>query len=330
MTDFAPLVSAFLQTYLPCERRASRHTVLNYTDSIRLLVVFVAGRLGVQPCRLQVEHFTVEMVLDFLEFLERDRGNTIGTRNVRLAAVKSFFRYLEYRVPACLDLASQIRSIPKKRADKPLIDWLDAAEVQALLDAPDLATAVGIRDCAMLHLTFACGLRVSEVTSLALDNLSWPGLDSIRVIGKGRRERELPLWKETRTVLTHWLDIRPQVDNRYLFLNARGKAMSRDGFAWRLDLHVATAAKQVSSLAGKRVTPHVLRHSCAMNTLQATGDIRKVALWLGHANIQSTEVYLRANPVEKLEILGASTSPTIRKGSFAGVQDSLMALLNGI
>ena len=329
MTDLAPHLSAFLQVYLPNERRVSLHTLQSYTECFRLLVVFASERLGIRPCNLAVEHFTVTLLTAFLEYLQTDRKNRISTHNVRLAAIKSFYRYLEYQVPGCLDLALQVRAIPAKIADKPLIDWLEKTEIQAILDAPDPSTHSGLRDRAMLHLCYAAGLRVSELTTLTLDSLSGPGLATVRIMGKGRRERELPLWKETRTVLDQWLTVRPAVGSRSLFLNARGGAMSSDGFSYILRRHVATAAKAVPSIRGKRVTPHGLRHSAAMAVLHATGDIRKVSLWLGHAALASTEIYLHANPVEKLEILKATAPPSIRPGIFPGVSDTLMDLLKG-
>ena len=255
MTDLAPHLTAFLQQHLPNERRFSRHTVQSYTECFRLLVLYAAEQIKVRPCALKIEHFTVALLLAFLEALEKVRNNSVGTRNIRLAAIKSFFRYVEYRVPSCLDHALQVRAIPQKRADKPLIDWLDRTEMQAILDAPDTATVAGLRDRAMLHLCYAAGLRVSELTGLTLDSLSGPGLETIRILGKGRRDRELPLWKETKTVLDEWLDVRPPVNNRYLFLNARGRAMSTDGFAYVLKQHVATAARKVASIKGQAGHP---------------------------------------------------------------------------
>jgi len=328
MTDLAPHLAAFLQEHLPRERRCSAHTVQSYSECFKLLVLYAAEQLKLRPANLRIEHFTVALLVAFLDFLETGRSNSVGTRNTRLAAIKSFFRYLEYRVPSVLELASQVRAIPQKRADKPLIDWLAPSELQAVLEAPDTSTVAGLRDRAMMHLCYAAGLRVSELTALTLDSLSSPQLESIRILGKGRRERELPLWKETRTVLGEWLNVRPAVSNRYLFLNARGRAMSPDGFAYRLSLHVATAVEAAPSLAAKRVTPHVLRHSTAMTILRATGDTRKVSLWLGHADTKTTESYLRASPAEKLEILKASTPPSIQPGKFPGAQDAVMNLLN--
>ena len=329
MTDLAPHLTAFLQDYLPNERCFSRHTVQGYTDCFRLLVLYAAERKKIRPCALKIEHFTVAFLLAFLESLEKVRDNSVSTRNIRLAAIKSFFRYLEYRLPSCLDHALQVRAIPHKRTDKPLIDWLDRTEMQAILDAPDTATVAGLRDRAMLHLCYAAGLRVSELTGLTLDSLSGPRIETIRILGKGRRDRELPLWKETKTILNAWLDVRPPLDNRSLFLSARGQTMSTDGFAYILKQHVATAMQAVPSLQKKRVTPHVIRHSTAMTILHATGDIRKVSLWLGHADLKTTELYLRASPAEKLGILDANVPPSIRKGTFPGAKDSLMSILGG-
>ncbi len=173
------------------------------------------------------------------------------------------------------------------------------------------------------------GNRVSELPALTLDSLSSPQLEYIRIMGKGRRERDLPLWKETKTVLNEWLDIRPAVNNRYLFLNACGRALSPDGVAYVLKQHVAAAAQALPLLKHKRVTPHVLRHSVAMTILHATGDIRKVSLWLGHADMKTTEAYLRASPVEKLKILESNTPPPIRPGTFSGAKDSSLTTVRG-
>ena len=185
MTDLAPHLTAFLQDYLPNQRRFSRHTVQGYTDCFRLLVIYAAEKSNVRPCTLKIEHFTVALLVAFLESLEKDRKNSVASRNVRLAAIKSFFRYLEYRVPSCLEHALQVHTIPQKRADKPLIDWLDRTEMQAILDAPDTQTVAGLRDRAMMHLCYAAGLRVSELTELTFDSLSGPQLETIRILGKG-------------------------------------------------------------------------------------------------------------------------------------------------
>ena len=214
-----------------------------------------------------------------------------------------------------------------KKTDQTLVSYLTRDELQALLDAPDTSTVSGIRDRAMLHLTFAAGLRVSELVGLRLDQIDRQGASTVHIIGKGRRERILPLWKETAAAVKAWLKVRPLSTAPELFLNARGQAMTRDGFEYILAKHVATASRVAPSIARKRVSPHVLRHTCAMHTLQATRDVRKVSLWLGHASLQSTEPYLRADPTEKLEALSTMTPPMLKPGRFRAT-DTLLAMLS--
>lgn len=327
MTVLAPHLSTFLREHLPRERKASQHTCEAYAYSFQLLVCFTADRLGTRPSRLEIEQLDAPLILAFLEHLECERGNSARTRNARLAAVNSFFRFLEYRLPVCLDQSRRIHAIPMKKTDEVLVGYLTRDELRALLDAPDPHVASGVRDRAMLLLTFAAGLRVSELVGLRVDQLDCQALSSIHVMGKGRRERVLPLWKETATVLKAWLAIRPRDGALELFLNAVGRAMTRSGFKYILAKHVATAARRQPSIADKRVTPHVLRHTCAMHTLQATRDVRKVSLWLGHASLQSTEIYLRADPSEKLAALAAMAPPTLKPGRFRA-PDKLLAMLN--
>ena len=330
MTALAPHLAAFLREHLPRERGASPHTVAAYAHSFTLLVRFAAERVKRRPSDLAVEDIDPGLVLAFLDHVEEKRGNAARTRNARLAAIRTFFRYLEYQAPVCLDQALRIRALPIKRTDAKLIDHLTRDEIQALLAAPNPRTVNGVRDRAMLHLTYAAGLRVAELLSLRLDDFPDRSLATVRILGKGRRARVLPLWRETRTMLRAWLAIRPSAQVPELFLNRTGRRMSRDGFAHRLAQHVAVAAQKEPSLAHKRVTPHVLRHSCAMHSLAATGDIRKVALWLGHASVQSTEAYLRVDPAEKLAMLNIHAPPVIQQGKFRPRSDALLALLSDV
>src|SRR5215475_9614980 len=294
MTALSPHLAAFLRDHLPRERNVSPHTVTTYANCFTLLVRFAADRLKRRPTDLTVEDFDPKLIMAFL------------------------------------DLALRVRSIPTKRTDSTLIDYLTRDEITAVLDAPNPRSRLGTRDRAMLHLAYAGGLGVAELLSLQMQDLLGRSLATVRIMGKGRRERVLPLWRETQAALRSWLAVRPQCQWMELFLNANGQPMTRDGFAFRLAKHVATAAKKQPSLLGKQVTPHVLRHSCAMHTLAATGDIRKVALWLGHASIQSTEAYLRADPEEKLQILVAHGSPAIRPGRFRPPADPLITMLNEV
>jgi site-specific recombinase XerD len=327
MTLLAPRLSTFFAEHLPRERQASPHTVAAYAQAFTLFIHFAAERLDRRPSDLRLEDLGPDMVLSFLDHIEARRANSARSRNARLAAIRAFFRYIEYREPAHLEQALRIRALPAKRVAQRLVDHLSREEIAALLAAPDQRTPGGVRDRAMLHLAYAAGLRVAELLSLRLDDFPDRSLATVRILGKGRRERVLPLWRETREVIRRWLALRPAGRAPELFLNRDGGRMSRDGFAHRLGKHVATAVDAAPSLSRKRVTPHVLRHSCAMHTLAATGDIRKVALWLGHASIQSTEAYLRADPAEKLAVLGVHAPPGLRPGRFRPPMDPLLAML---
>src|SRR5271167_1286067 len=215
--------------------------------------------------------------------------------------------------------------IPFKRTDTRLVPYLVREEVQALFNAPDPATRDGIRDRAMLHLAVCAGLRVSELTGLKLEDIDLSSM-SLRVLGKGRRERTLPLWKSTVAALRAWLAVRGRIATPEAFVNARGEPMSRWGFAHLLKQHAATAALAYPGLNKKRMSPHVLRHTCAMIILQATQDISKVSLWLGHATLTTTEIYTRGDPTEKLDAMESIVPPHLRRGAFRP-SDKLIALL---
>ena len=330
MTALATHLSEFLYQHLPRDRRASQHTVSSYTATFRLLNKYIKHQLGAEACLAEIEQITPQTILEFLDFLEQKRGNGIRTCNARLVAIKSFFRYLEYKAPACLEQCRQVRAIPEKRADEKLIDWLTGEEMDALLAAPDIETTSGLRDRAMLLLAYSAGLRVSELVSLKLDDLHQPKFDTVQVMGKGRRERILPLWKSTRRALVDWLDVRQAVKNNHLFVNARGRPITRHGFAHRLAVHTKTAQERMPSIARKNITPHSLRHSCAVLTLEETDNIGFVSLWLGHASSESTAIYLRVNPKKAFEGLAGQLPPAVKKGSFKGVQDQLEQILKHV
>jgi site-specific recombinase XerD len=235
-------------------------------------------------------------------------------------------RFIEHRVPSILEQSRRILAIPAKRTDTRLINYLSLDEMEVLLNTPDIERRDGIRDRAMLHLCFSAGLRVSELVNLPLHALEWQPSPSVRIHGKGRRERLLPIWKQATTDLRAWLAVRGQPPVTELFVNARDQPMTRSGFEYVLEKHVQVAAEHCPSLKQKGVSPHVLRHAAAMLILQATGDIRKVSLWLGHADIQTTEVYLRADPTEKLEAISALVPLTLKRGRFRP-PDKLIASL---
>ncbi len=327
MTPIAPHLTAFLRERLPLQRGASAHTCDSYAYAFQLLLQFASTRLRVTPSALCLEQLDAPLVMDFLQHLETTRHNSPRTRNARLVAIKTFMRFLEHRVPALLEQSRRILAIPAKRTDTRLISYLSLEEMQAVLNAPDLYHRAGIRDRAMLHLCFSAGLRVSELVGLPLHALEWQPSPQVRIHGKGRRERLLPLWKQTAADLRAWLAVRGQPQTLELFVNAREQPMTRAGFEYVLRKHVTAAAAQCPSLRTKHVSPHVLRHTAAMVVLQATGDIRKVSLWLGHTDIQTTEAYLRADPTEKLDVMHAVVPPTLKRGQFRA-PDKLIASLH--
>lgn len=280
------------------------------------------------PSKLHLEHLDASLVMDFLEHLEVKRGNVSSTRNVRLAAIKSFVRFVEHRVPSLLEHFRRILAIPVKKTDTPLVNHLSMEELQAILNAPDVRTRLGIRDRAMIHLCFAGGLRVSELIRLPISSVVLDSQPTVRIQGKGRKERVLPLWRETTSDLRDWLAARGELSSPQIFVNARGNAMTRSGFEYVLGKHTQVAIKSLPSLRNKVVTPHVLRHTCAMMILQATGDLRKVSLWLGHADMQTTQVYLRADPAEKLDAINSAVPPMLKRTQFRP-PDQLVASLRG-
>ncbi len=328
MTTLATHVSVFLRERLPLESRASERTCETYALGLRLLFEYIAQDLRVRPSALRLEQIDAPRVQAFLEHLETQRHNGPATRNVRLAAIHTFMRFIEYREPSAFEQVQRIRAIPMKRTDTRLVNYLTRDEMQAVLDAPAPSTRDGVRDRAMLYVAYSAGLRVSELVGLRLENLCFSPQLNIHVLGKGRRERVLPLWRETATALRAWLALRPSGRAPEVFLNARGAAMTRSGFEYIMEKHVQTAALHCPSLLTKRISPHCLRHSCALLILQSTGDIRKVALWLGHASTQTTEMYLRADTTTLLEVMNATPPPSLRKGHFRP-PDQLIALLKG-
>ena len=283
MTALAPHVTAFFQERLPLERAASVNTCDSYAYAFKLLLDYASKKLKVAPSRLELEQIDEPLVVGFLNHLETMRANRSSSRNVRLAAIKSFMHFMEYRVPSALEQIRRVLVIPMKKSDSRLVRHLTAAEIQALLDAPRPVDWAGIRDRAMLHLSFAAALRA-------------------------------------------WLAVRGTILVPELFVNARREPMTRAGFEYILEKHVHTASKRCPSLTTKRVSPHVLRHSCALTVLEATKDLRKVSLWLGHANMQTTEIYTRADPSIKLEVLESVMAPTLRSGRFRA-SDKLIASL---
>jgi integrase/recombinase XerD len=329
MTPLAPIITAFFQQRLPLERGASSHTSDSYAYAFKLLLQYASARLRAPPSQLHLEQIDAPLIVSFLHHLETARANTPSSRNVRLAAIKSFMHFVEFREPSAMEQVRRILAIPPKNAETRLVKHLTVEEMQAILNAPAPTGRDGLRDRAMLHLCFAGGLRVSELVGLRLADVTLQPHATIVVHGKGRRERCLPLWKVTAAALRAWLAVRGTALTPEVFVNARGHVMTRSGFEDILEKHVETAAKACPSLTTKRVSPHVLRHTCALTVLQATKDLRKVSLWLGHAHMQTTEMYTRADPSVKLEALEAMIAPKLRSGRFMATDKLIASLTPG-
>jgi len=329
MIPLAPHITAFFEQRLSIERRASECTRDSYAYAFRLLLTFASQRLKIAPSQLALEQLDAPLVVEFLNDLETNRGNGPSSRNIRLAAIKSFMHFLEYRVPSALEQIRRVLAIPVKKAESRLVRHLTIQEMQAILDAPDPSQRQGIRDRALLHLCYAGGLRVSELITLRVEDLRFQPEANVLVHGKGRRERCLPLWKTTTAALRAWLAVRGTVAVPELFVSACGQSLTRSGFEYILRKHVRAASQRCPSLAKKRVSPHVLRHTCALTLLQATKDLRKVSLWLGHAHMQTTEIYTRADPSVKLEALESVMPPKLRSGRFKA-SDKLIESLKSL
>jgi site-specific recombinase XerD len=294
------------------QRQASVHTIASYRDTFRLLLEFVQRRRHKAPSTLAREDIDVPLVLDFLDEQEQVRGVTARTRNLRLTAVHSFFRYAAFEMPSHAAHIQRVLAIPAKRFSRALVPFLSRQEVDALLATPDQHTWSGRRDHAMLLLAVQTGLRLSELTGLQREDLHIGAGAHVRVLGKGRKERCTPLSKNTRAVLAAWIREPPRATNQPLFPNARGGPLSAHGMHYLLRKYVVAAADKCPSLKHKRVSPHVLRHTTAMDLLREGVDLSVIALWLGHESVETTQVYLDANLTLKQEVLDRTTPPSGR------------------
>jgi integrase/recombinase XerD len=328
-SNFAGLVEGFFMERLMAQRRASPQTISSYRDAFRLLFTFAQERLGKTPSELRLQDLDASFVSEFLEHLERDRHNTVRSRNARLAAIHSFFRYAALQHPEHSALIQRVVAMPSKRYEHPEIAFLTRPEMEALLAAPDQSTWSGRRDHALLLVAMQTGLRVSELISLRCEDVALDAGPHVHCRGKGRKERCTPLRKEAAAVLRSWLRERKAEPEAPLFPNARGGPLSRDGVEYGLRRHVTTAAKRCPSLKKKRVSPHVLRHSAAMELLQAGIDRAVIALWLGHETLNTVQEYFHANLKLKEDAL-AKTAPLGTKAGRYRPTDRLLAFLKSL
>jgi len=303
MTEIAPTLEAWFTDRLVRQRNASPRTIIAYRDTLRLLLRYAQEKTGKQPSRLDFTDLDATLIGAFLDHLETERGNSARTRNQRLAAIHSLYRYAALRHPEHADTIARVIAIPTKRHDRKLISYLDLDEIKALLAAPDRATWHGRRDHALLLLAVQTGLRVSELTGLRLRDITLGAGANCRVTGKGRKERCAMLTTETVAVLRVWChELDPRPDDP-LFPTRQGGPLTPKAVAWLLDKHVATAAGACPTLDEKRVTPHVLRHTNAMLLRAEKIDLLTIALWLGHESTTSTEIYMHADNQLKQETI---------------------------
>jgi integrase/recombinase XerD len=329
VTALAPTLQAFFTGRLTQQRRVSEHTIAAYRDTWRLLLAHTASRAGKPPSRLDIADLDAPAVCAFPDHLQTGRGNSIRTRNARLAAIHSAFSYAALRHPEHADLIARVLAIPAKRADKALVTWLTDDEADALLTAPDRATRTGRRDYAMLHLAIITGLRVSELTALTRGDLRLGRGPHVTCHGKGRKQRITPLTAPAVKTLRAWLTELPPDPGQILFPGPAGTRLSRDAVEHRLTVHASTAATHCPSLAAKTITPHVLRHTAAMRLLHAGVEVSVIALWLGHEQTDTAQIYLHADLTLKERALARTTPPDATPGRYRP-PDPLLAYLENL
>lgn len=322
-------VQRFFTERLATQLHASPNTIASYRDAFRLLLKYATGQLGREPTDLQVADIDADLVGGFLSSIETVRGNGARSRNTRLSAIRSFFKYVAVNEPQLLHHCQRVLAMPSKRHEKRTIDYLTRMEIEALIAAPDASTWSGRRDRTLLLLALQTGLRVSELINLTCGDVVLGTGAHVRCVGKGRKERVTPLRKDCAKMLRTWLAERAGADTEPLFVSNRSDRLSRDAVERIVRKHVDTAARHCATLKGKRVTPHVLRHSAAMQLLQNGVDRTVIALWLGHESIETTQMYIHAD-IQLKEQAMAKTKPLTAPAGRYRPSDELIAFLEAL
>ena len=328
-SKIAVLLETFFTDHLTTQRQVSQHTIASYRDTFRLLLEFAQRELHKPPAVLTIDDLSVSFVKKFLFHLESTRAVSARTRNQRLAAIRSCFRFAALYLPEKSHLIQQVLALPSKRYKRTLISFLTEEEVTALLAAPDTSLWSGKRDYTLMLLAIQTGLRVSEITGIRRADLHLGSGAHVRCFGKGRKERCTPLTKQTAAALISWLRHIPDRESEPVFGSMRGKPLTADGVQYILSKHVAQARKQCSSLTRKRISPHVLRHTAAMRLLLAGVDRTVIALWLGHESVDTTLMYLEATLEMKEKAVNKTSLPDSKQRRFRA-QDKLLAFLEGL
>jgi site-specific recombinase XerD len=329
MTALGPTLQAFFTDRLVRQRQVSPRTIESYRDTFRLLLSFVQQTTGKAPAVLDWNDLDEAVISSFLDHLQTQRGNSARTRNLRLTAIRSLFRYAALRHPEHAAIIGRVLSIPAKRFEKRSVNFLTATEVAALTDAPDRARWEGRRDRAMLVLAAETGLRVSELIGLDCGDIALGTGAHVNCVGKGRKQRAIPLTAQAQAMLRVWLAERAGAPTDPLFPTRIGRRLSRDAVERRVATHAAAAAQHCPSLRSKNLHPHVLRHSCAMSLQQAGVDRAVIALWLGHADLRSTDPYVHADLTIKERALAMTAPSSVRPGRYRP-PDSLLAFLEDL
>ena len=302
---FSYLVTAFFQKYLAAECGLATNTIASYSDCIKLLINFACARLGTQPEDLNVDQFTRELVIEFLDDLESSRQNVSATRNQRLAAIKTFFHFLAKSVPELMHLNETIQAIRQKNTDYTPPPSMTIDEVDAIIAVPDTSQLIGVRDKALVTLLYNSGGRAQELADLRICDIRFDAPATVTLTGKGGKSRIIPLWEDTVKAIRHYLSSREQalIQSERLFLNVRGQPMTRFGIWRRVEKLALKAAYYCPSLRGRRITPHVYRHTIALHLLESGVDIVVVQEWLGHSDLKTTSQYLEVSIERKREAL---------------------------
>jgi len=328
-TCFPSLLQRFFVERLLGQLGASPHTVAGYRDAFRLLLRFAAERLGRDPSELRLEELDVSFLGTFLDQLEHERGNDVGTRNTRLAAIRSFFRYVAFTEPAYALQCQQVLAMPSKRTERRLVEFLTEEEMDALAAAPDVARWIGRRDRTVLLVAGQTGLRNSELTGLRRKDVVLGVGAHVRCLGKGRKTRCTPLRLDIAPVVEAWLSELPPDEDTSVFPSSRGGRLSADALQRLVTRHSIAARRNCPSLAEKKVTPHTLRHTAAMDLLRRGVSLTVIALWLGHETTETVRIYLHADMRLKEQALAHATISGITPARYEP-DDTLLAFLDGL
>ena len=328
-TDFARLLAKYFTSWLIGQRQVSPHTVASYRDTFRLLALYAKNVLKISPQDLTFDDLDVEFLVEFLNHLEHQRGNCARSRNARLAAIRAFFRYVALQEPRYAMLAQQVLSMPSKRHDRKSVNFLDYDQIEALLQATDPNTRIGRRDHCLLLIAVQTGMRASEIIALRRQDIHMDSGAHARCFGKGRKTRCVPLRKDSLTALKEWFQECAGEPSDPVFLNQRGRALTHDSLDYLLKKNLAVARDKCPALRDKRVTPHTLRHTAAMELLRNGVDRATIALWLGHEQIETTYIYLHADLKLKEQAMARTTPSGTPIGKYQP-EDAVLAYLNNL